>query len=186
MRDEKARAAIIKLSHLFEQSIQLAGNHLHHSVLRPQLEEIRQYLSAADGPAPAPLPQQQQPKPAFRPTPPTVAMSPAPPQPPGISYIPAPPPPPATAPATLSPLVPVAAPNAPPNFFPFQPVAPAPATAPPPIGADDMAIEAAATLAMVHGTPVDGGCRGCGRTTVQLIAQGHGYGCQPLHVQAAP
>lgn len=44
IRDPEARAAIVELTHILEQMIQLSGNHLHLVSLKPQLDRMRQRL----------------------------------------------------------------------------------------------------------------------------------------------
>jgi hypothetical protein len=51
--DKEAREAIAKLTHLIEQQITLAGNHLHGAAIKPELAAIRKSLGSAEAPVPS-------------------------------------------------------------------------------------------------------------------------------------
>lgn len=52
MIDHEARAVLTLLTHLFDQSIQLNGNHAHRAVISPQLQKARESMGLGHVPPP--------------------------------------------------------------------------------------------------------------------------------------
>lgn len=154
MVDQVARRALFQLTHLIHQTIQISGNHLHLSVIAPQLEQIRKELY--EQPAP-------------------VAHPPAP-----VAHVPAlaPQAPPAPASHLMKPIAPFAFQQPPaPAPVPHPDAVAVERTS----GTIPAPPDEAEALAMSFGVPADApGCLGCGRRPVDLIASGHAGGCAAL------